>query len=48
MGLQRSRRNAEVTDPRYFSALLRAHRERPCHRRAAEQRDEIAAPDAVI
>jgi len=27
-------------------ALLRPCRERPCGRRAAEQRDELAAPDA--
>src|SRR5499427_3046566 len=28
-------------------ALLRAHRERPCGHRAAEQRHEIAAPHSI-
>src|SRR5262245_19239185 len=29
-------------------ALLRARRDRPCHRRAAEKRDEVASPDHSI
>jgi len=29
-------------DPPHSLCLLRARRERPCYRRAAEQRDEIA------
>ena len=32
---------SEITDHRHLR-LLRARRERPCHRRAAEQRDELA------
>jgi len=37
------RGGAEITDGRQL-ALLRARGQRPCGRRAAEQRDEIASP----
>jgi hypothetical protein len=40
------RRPHEATDPCDFRLLLRSRRERPRRRRAAEQRDELAAPDA--
>jgi len=31
-----------MSTPAHFLALLRARRERPCRRRAAEKRDEVA------
>src|SRR5262245_51944580 len=40
-----SREHANAT---HTSALLRARHQRPCHRRAAEQRDELAAADHSI
>src|SRR5262252_2523835 len=40
----RQRFERQDTDGDYFPCLLRARRERPCCRRAAEKRDEVAAP----
>src|SRR5262249_14909936 len=34
-------------DPPHALALLRAHRERPRHRRTTEQRDELAPPHSI-
>src|SRR6516162_7100760 len=39
------REHAHEADPVDLSRLLRAYRERPRRRRAAEQRDELAATD---
>ena len=40
---QGRRRNTQITDPGYFSSLLRSRRDRPRRRRATEERDELAA-----
>src|SRR5262245_19047444 len=42
----RRRGGPQVTDSRQLPRLLRPHRERP-HRRAAEQRDELAPPHSM-
>jgi hypothetical protein len=47
VGLQGRRGTAQVTDPGHFSRLLRACRERPASRRAAEKRDELAPPHSI-
>src|SRR5262249_41566443 len=44
----RKRARAPEPDGRQFRLLLRARCERPCHRRAAEQRDELAPPHHSI
>src|SRR5262249_45080839 len=48
---RRGDRNCRIVgrkaDPIYFSALLRARRQRPCGCRAAEQRDERAALHSI-
>src|SRR6266704_2475262 len=38
----------EYADPPHALSLLCPRRKRPCRRRAAEQRDELAAPDHSI
>ena len=40
----RVRRHAKKADAVVASSLLRARRQRPCSRRSAEQRDELAPP----
>src|SRR5262245_45842838 len=40
--------DGEHADPPHAVRLLRARRERPSNRRAADERDEIAAPDHSI
>src|SRR5512132_2485193 len=41
------RENVEHADAPHALGLLRAHREWPCSRRAAEQRDELAPPHSI-
>jgi len=42
------RRGAQEPDGRQFARLLRARRERPRGRHAAEERDELAASHSII
>src|SRR5262249_45236524 len=44
LALDRGRRGTQESDGRQLAGLLRAHRDRPPNRRAAEQRDELATP----
>src|SRR5262249_23418883 len=46
-GRRRRRGRAQEPDDRQFRRLLCARRERPRHRRAAEQRDELAARHSI-
>src|SRR6516162_9892049 len=45
--LKKSSAGQQHANPSHALALLCARRKRPCNRRAAEQRDELAAPHSI-
>src|SRR6266511_5927689 len=47
LALGRRRRRAQEADRWYLRRLLRARSERPCRRRAADERDELTPPHSI-